>query len=257
MLITGDLGVREMSTIQLYKGDCLELMDGLIAMGVKVDAVLTSPPYNMNLRVRNGKYVSRATWPGHVNEFATKYQNYTDDLSMDDYFDFQDKFINKALKITNLMFYNIQMITGNKIALFKLIGKHAEKIKEIIIWNKINAEPAINKNTLNSQFEFIIVFENTKPFHRMFDYCRFARGAETNVWDIKRERNTKHKAGFPTELVKRIINNFIPENATILDPYMGSGTTGAVCKNLNRNFIGIEIDDNYFEIAKERINAKS
>lgn len=240
----------------LIQGDCLEVMDMLIAKGVKVDAVITSPPYNMNLRVRNGKYVSRATWPGHVKEFATKYENYTDDLSMNDYFDFQDKFISKALKITDLMFYNIQLVTGNKIALFRLIGKYAEKIKEIIIWNKINAEPAINKNTLNSQFEFVIVFENIKPFHRMFDYCGFTRGTETNVWDIKRERNLKHKASFPVALIERIIKDFIPENATILDPFMGSGTTGVVCKCLNRNFIGIELDEGYFKIAKKRIESE-
>lgn len=256
MLMNGDSGVKRM-TIELYKGDCLEVMDALIALGVKVDAIITSPPYNMNLRVRNGKYVSRATWPGHINEFATKYQNYKDDLSMDEYFEFQDNFIEKALLITNSLFYNIQMITGNKIALMHLLGKYAKKIKEIIIWNKEHAEPAVNKNTLNSQFEFIFVFENSKPFHRMFDYCGFARGTETNVWNIKRERNTKHKAGFPVELVKRIINDFIPDNATILDPFMGSGTTGVACKKLNRNFIGIEIDDNYFNIARERINAKS
>ena len=243
------------NNIELYKGDCLEVMDTLIAMGVKVDAIITSPPYNMNLRIRNGKYVSRATWPGHVKEFATKYENYTDDLSMSDYFDFQDKFLNKALKISNLIFYNIQMITGNKIALFQLIGKYADKIKEIIIWNKEHAEPAINKNTLSSQFEFIIVFENSKPFHRMFDYAGFSRGTETNLWNVKRERNLKHRAGFPIDLIKRIINNFIPNNATVLDPFMGSGTTGVACVNTGRNFIGIELDENYFNVAKERINA--
>ena len=60
----------------------------------------------------------------------------------------------------------------------------------------------------------------------------------------------------PTELVRRIIKNFTKENDLIMDPFMGSGTTGVVCKELNRNFNGVELDKKYFEIAKERINAK-
>lgn len=245
-----------MSDIQLYKGDCLDVMDVLIAMGVKVDAVLTSPPYNMCLKIQGNKYVSR--WDSsYSNEghLSNKYQNYKDDMPMEVYESFQSAFIEKSLKISDYLFYNIQMITGNKIALLHILGKFAEKIKEIIIWNKVNAQPSINKGVLNSQFEFLIVFSNVRPCCRTFDNALFERGTETNVWDIKRERNTKHKAGFPTELVKRIINNFIPENATILDPFMGSGTTGVACKRLDRNFIGIELDNNYFEIAKERINA--
>ena len=63
-----------------------------------------------------------------------------------------------------------------------------------------------------------------------------------------------HSAVFPEQLVEEIITNFSNENDTVLDPFMGSGTTGVVCKNLNRNFIGIELDKEYFEIAKKRIN---
>ena len=241
-------------TIQLYKGDCLEVMDKLIVMGVKVDCIITSPPYNMNLRIMNGKYVSRCNNSNHIIEFSNKYDNYSDDLPMNEYFNFQDEFIDKALQITDLMFYNIQMITGNKVALLQLIGKYAEKIKEIIIWNKGYGQPAMQNGVLNSQYEFIIVFQNSKPYNRSFDNALFARGTETNVWDVKRERNLKHKASFPVVLIERIIKDFIPENNTILDPFMGSGTTGVACVITNRNFIGIEQDDKYFEIAKNRIN---
>ena len=241
-------------TIQLYKGDCLEVMDKLIVMGVKVDCIITSPPYNMNLRIMNGKYVSRCNNSNHIIEFSNKYDNYSDDLPMNEYFNFQDEFIDKALQITDLMFYNIQMITGNKVALLQLIGKYAEKIKEIIIWNKGYGQPAMQNGVLNSQYEFIIVFQNSKPYNRSFDNALFARGTETNVWDVKRERNLKHKASFPVVLIERIIKDFIPENNTILDPFMGSGTTGVACVITNRKVIGIEQDDKYFEIAKNRIN---
>ena len=54
-------------------------------------------------------------------------------------------------------------------------------------------------------------------------------------------------------LAERAINNFSKENDVVLDPFMGSGTTGVACKNLNREFIGIELDKNYFDMAEKRI----
>ena len=55
------------------------------------------------------------------------------------------------------------------------------------------------------------------------------------------------------KIIKHLVELLSNENDTVLDPFMGSGTTGVACKNLNRNFIGIELDENYFNIAKERI----
>lgn len=240
--------------IKLVNDNCLNTLQEMIDNGEKVDTIITSPPYNMNLRVHNGKYMSRWGWKGNVGHFSHKYENYKDDLPMDEYFKFQDEFINKSLQVTDLMFYNIQLITGNKVALLQLLGKYAEKIKEIIIWNKGYGQPAMQTGVLNSQYEFIIVFQNSKPCNRSFENALFPRGTETNVWDIKRERNKLIKAGFPTELVRRILKDFVPAGSTILDPYMGSGTTGVVCKEMGYDFIGVELDNNMFNIAKERIN---
>ncbi|MCP3698964.1 MAG: site-specific DNA-methyltransferase, partial [Aliivibrio sp.] len=58
----------------------------------------------------------------------------------------------------------------------------------------------------------------------------------------------------PVALMEYLIKTYTNENETVLDFTMGSGTTGVACKNLNRKFIGIELDENYFNIAKERIN---
>jgi site-specific DNA-methyltransferase (adenine-specific) len=76
-----------------------------------------------------------------------------------------------------------------------------------------------------------------------------------NVWDISRGSNkTSHPAVFPYNLAQDHILSWSNEGDTILDPFMGSGTTGLAAKNLNRDFIGIELDETYFNIAKERIN---
>ena len=239
-----------MSLVKLFNGNCLEILPNL-----KADFIITSPPYNMNLRIFADKYKSRRSYKNSKNEFliATKYQSYLDDLSIDDYFEFQKSFLESALEISKTVFYNIQMITGNKPALMKLLGYFADKVKEIIIWNKINSQPAINSGTLNSQFEFIFVLSNEKPFNRKFDNCNFKRGTLSNVWNIKSEDNPYIKAGFPKELVRKILINFTNENDIILDPFMGSGTTGIVCIEQKRKFIGIEIDKEMFGIAEKRI----
>lgn len=236
-------------------GDCLQEMDNFIKQGRTFDAIITSPPYNMCLRVHTGKYMSRWKWKECQSSFAAKYNNYTDDLPMEEYFKFQDTFIEKALQCSDLMFYNIQMVTGNKIALLSLLGKWSNKIKEIIIWDKEYGQPAMNAGCLNSQFEFIICFSNNTPYNRSFETAQFERGTVSNVWKIKREANSEHKASFPQELVKRILEGFTKKGDKILDPFMGSGTTGLVCKYMERDFTGIEIDKNYMDIAKRKIGS--
>ena len=78
-------------------------------------------------------------------------------------------------------------------------------------------------------------------------------------WNINQVKNVskvkvgnKHPCVMPLEIMERIIG-ILPNDITILDPFMGSGTTRVACKKLNRNFIGIELDKNYFDIAKDRI----
>ena len=65
----------------------------------------------------------------------------------------------------------------------------------------------------------------------------------------------KHPTQKPVTLMEYLVKTYTQENDTVLDFTMGSGTTGVACKNLNRNFIGIELDEGYFKIAKDRINA--
>ena len=79
-----------------------------------------------------------------------------------------------------------------------------------------------------------------------------------NLWDIPAQRHkTLHPTEKPEILLERIIKIGSNENDLILDPFMGSGTTGIVAKKLKRNFIGIEIDEEYFNIAKNRIEDDS
>ena len=82
------------------------------------------------------------------------------------------------------IFYNIQMLSGNKLALMKLMGFFANSIKEIIIWNKIHGVPAMEPGVFNSAYEFIIIFSKDQPNKRKFYDVNF-RGNQNNVFIVK------------------------------------------------------------------------
>ena len=235
---------------KIIHGDCLEVMREM--PNDSVDMVLTSPPYNMNLRIRNGKYCSRQI----VKELSTKYKNFDDNLPMDEYLDFNRKVLRECFRVAPIVFYNVQFLTGNKVALFKLMGEFAEQLKEVIVWDKVNAQPAIGEGVMNSQFEVLLVFEREGAISRKFSNANFGRGTLTNLWNIKRGRRETdtHGAVFPEELAERVLKNFCPRGGTALDPLMGTGTTGVVCKKNNLSFIGIEISEEYCEIARKRLS---
>lgn len=226
-----------------------------------VTHTITSPPYNMNLRVSNNKYKSRQI----VKELSSKYEGFDDNLSMDEYFNFTKKTLTELLRVTSgYVFYNVQFITGNKRALFKIIGEFNENIKEIIIWDKKNGQPAIASGVLNSQYEIIIVLTKdvNDSMQRQFKKANFGRGTLSNVWNLGRGKSKikGHGATFPTSLVEEILDNFAQDGDIIFDPFLGTGTAADVSITKGYNFIGCEILESYFEkaaadaikIAKER-----
>lgn len=205
----------------------------------------------MNLRIRNGKYCSRQI----TKEFSTKYDGFDDNLPIDEYFDFHLRAIKELLRVAPIVFYNVQIVTGSKRAVFKLLGEMNEYVKDIIVWDKDNAQPAMSEGVLNRQYELIIVFAKRDAISRKFNYCNFERGTLNDVWRIKRGKKVTnlHGATFPEELVEKILINFSRERDVVYDPFMGTGTTAVVCKNMNRRFIGSEIITSYVEVAKERL----
>ena len=240
--------------IELINTDCMGYMKTLPDNAF--DLVITSPPYNMNLRVnaKGSGYCSRQV----VKEISTKYENYSDNLPMDEYFEFLSGFISEACRVSDLVFLNIQMITGNKPALFNAIGKHSDKLKEVIVWDKVVAQPSIADKTMNSAFEFIFVFGGN-PIARQFKSANFDKGTCSNIWRIKPSRRSadNHGAGFPKALPETIIRQFAKPDARILDPFLGTGTTAIAAYNAGMGFVGLEIDQSYFEFACERFSRET
>jgi len=217
-----------------------------------VDLVLTSPPYNMNLRIFYGKYRSRQV----TKELSTKYSNFSDNMPIEDFYNFHLKVIKELIRVSNIVFYNIQIVTGSKRAFFKIIGEMNEFLKDIIVWDKTHGQPAIGKQVLNRQSELLLIFEKDYPISRQFRKTGyFDRGTLTDLWSIPRAYQKSHENGavFPEALVEKVLKNFTKEGDLIYDPFFGTGTTGVVAKKMDRRYIGSEISKEYVKIARDRI----
>lgn len=230
-----------MSNLELNKIYCESNLETMKRIKDKsIDYVLTSPPYNVK------------------TERIAKYKDFKDGFSQEQYFDQQKELITELLRVTkNHIFYNIQMLSGNKIALHKLIGHFANNIKEMIIWHKGFGEPAISEKVLNSGFEYIIVFSNNEPNKRYFNDANFKRGTQSNVFKILNSHSNPfasvHKAIMPLDIPRYFMINFGKQNDIWYDPYMGTGTTAVAAIEEKRNWIGSEISKEYIDIANKRL----
>jgi site-specific DNA-methyltransferase (adenine-specific)/modification methylase len=236
---------------KIHNIDCLEFMKTL--PDKCIDCVITSPPYNMRLRIRNGEYTQRE-FGAH---FSKKYKDFGDALPMEEYYKFHKNVLLELLRLSPIVFWNIQIVTGSKEAIFKIIGDFAREITDIIVWDKGFGQPAINEGVLNSAYELIIILESDRKNGRKFNQCYFGRGTVQNIWRLGRGGKGKvktHTAVFPIKLVTNILEGWTKEGDTIFDPFMGTGTTAVACKHLKRNYIGCEISADYCKIIEDRLS---
>tara|TARA_R100000306_G_scaffold62025_1_gene66662 strand:- start:1206 stop:1928 length:723 start_codon:yes stop_codon:yes gene_type:complete len=225
---------------KIHNEDCLETMAKM--PDNFVDYTITSPPYNVG---KNGMQ-------------ENKYSDYKDDLTKDDYLQWNINIINELLRITkNHIFYNIQMLGDNKISFLGLLGYYKEKIKDIIIWKK-KAIPHIEPGVLSSSFEFIIIFSNKNPEKKKFYDGNFSnKNVFSNLFEIKNSHSNKyakeHRAVYPLDLPRTFMQKFGIEGDIWYDCFMGSGTTAVASILEKRQFIGSEINNIYVELSDKRI----
>lgn len=230
-----------------------------------VDLVLTSPPYD-NLRKYNG---SGLEWN------SLKFEKIAQGLQ-------------RVLKPGGVIVWVVNDKTENgsetgtafRQALFFMgLGLN---LNDTMIWEKTNPMPQVKQSRYNQVFEYMFVFSKGKPktFNPIMVPCKCAghvydstcknmggengrthktfninnNKVDSNIWKIAVAQNkTSHPAVFPLEIPLRHIATWSNKNDVVLDPFMGSGTTGIAAAQLGRQFIGIEIDDEYCQMAKERI----
>jgi len=255
-----------LSNHKLILGDCLDELPKIFDKSI--DLIITSPPYD-NLRDCNNS----SNWNFDIfKNIANKLQ--------------------KVLKQGGVIVWIVNDATINgsetgtsfKQALyFKEIGLN---LHDTMIWQKETFTSVGSIKTRYAPvFEYMFVLSKGKPkkFNSIKDRKNINAGKKIhgtirqkngqtkpvssngqnikeygirfNVWKINSEKSNKtnHPAVFPINLIEDHIKTWSNEKDLILDCFMGSGTTGVACKNLNRKFIGIEKDDKYFNIAKQRI----
>ena len=207
----------------LMQGDCLkrmkEIPDG------SVDMVLTDIPYNAVNRVSGGL----RTLDKGIADIIT--------FSLDD-------FINECLRVSK----GYVVIFCGKEQFSTIYAKLATEKGTVrpLVWEKSNPSPMNGQYIYLSGVELAVWFK--KSGHKTFNaHCK------NTVFKFPNGRSKNHPTEKNMKLWEEIIKDCTDEGHVILDPCVGSGTTGVACMNTNRKFIGIELDENYFNIAKERI----
>jgi len=248
--------------MKLILGDCLEEMKKM--SDKSVDLVVTSPPYD-NLRDYGND------WVFNFEETAKQLYRLCKDGGI------------VVWVVGDATINGSETGTSFKQALyFKEIGFN---LHDTMIWQKpgFSAVGALSvRYAPVFEYMFILSKGKVKSFNPIKDRLNKVSGTITgtimlpdgsrkrmsnegkkrrrygqrfNVWNITQvNKNDIHPAQFPEQLAHDHIISWSNEGDTVLDPFMGSGTTGVACKNLNREFIGIEINEEYYKIAENRIN---
>lgn len=209
--------------MELYRDDCLSKLKDFTDKSI--DITFTSPPYN---RKRNDKYT-----------------NYDDTIK--DYYLFLVKVTDLLLaKTKRHVIINLQTNYYNRQDVYKFIGHYYNKIQNVIVWEKSNPLPANGHNITNAFEYFFILGDTAIKSNTTYTKNHITTSINNSITKI-------HKAVMKQEVADWFIEKFTKENDVVLDCFMGLGTTGLSCIKYNRDFIGIELDEEYFNIAKERI----
>ena len=213
-----------MKYIELMQGDCLDLMKDI--PDGSVDMILTDPPYGMNYQSGQRK---------------VKHKKIMGDSNLD----WLDDFVDEIYRVSKQNTAHYVFCSFHHIDKFKQAIEKKFKVKNILTWVKNQQSMGDLKGDFAPKTEFIIFFHKGR---KLINGKR-----DPNVLEFKKTRNELHPTQKPVDMTEYMIGKFSDEGDVILDPFMGSGTTGVACKNLNRRFIGMELDEDYFNIAKERI----
>ena len=142
--------------------------------------------------------------------------------------------------------------------IIRLAEKHGFYYKTTGIWHKTNPMPRnMNLHFVNSTEAWIYFTYKTRTGTFNNSGALIHDFIETSVTPNGERRYGKHPTQKPESLIQHFVEILSNENEWVFDPFMGSGTTGVVAKRTGRNFIGVELNKDYFEIAKSRIEGKS
>lgn len=222
--------------IKLYNENCLNILKTI--EDNTIDLIVTDPPYKVTQKG------TRGTMGGMiVKEVNAKGKVFLhNDINIKDY-------INELYRVLKNNSHCYLMT--NHVNLQEFLNETIKAgfyFTKCLIWDKQNK--IANQYYMN-QFEYILFLRKGKAKAINNNSCSDILSIPNKKTKINNVNI--HDTEKPVELMKILIENSSNENDLVLDPFMGSGSTGLACKMSNRSFIGIEIDEKYFNIAKERI----
>ena len=223
-----------MAKFKLINGDCINILNDIIKTGNKVDLIVTDPPYKTTSRGSSGGTGGMLKDQLFKDGMVFKHNDveFSDWLSV----------LFEILKDGG----HAYIMTNNKNLKNMLIAIEDAgfNIFKTLVWAK---NTAITNMYYMDSHEYII-------------FCRKGKSQKINncgtksVLNFDNPREKLHPTEKPVDLMKVLIDNSSSEGEIVLDPFMGSGSTGVACMQSNRNFIGIEIDENYFNIIYIKSN---
>ena len=240
-------GKCSMSEIKLINDNCVNAMNNMDAE--TIDLIITDPPYNLgnfmkdrdtNLKKMRDNFFADAGWDNMDFEDWTQ--------SMDEFFQAAARVMKKGGSV--IVFMAIIKVE----TVIKLAEKHGFYYKTTGIWHKTNPMPRnMNLHFVNSTEAWIYFTYKTRTGTFNNNGSMLHDFVETSVTPNGERKYGKHPTQKPEQLIKHFVDVLSNENDWILDPFMGSGTTGVSAKRENRNFIGIELSKEYYEMASQRI----
>lgn len=228
----------------IYQGDCLEVMKTLPSGSV--DLVVTSPPYNLALSQRSGMKKSKKSSLWHNAPLADGYATFDDAMPHEEYVAWMRNVLGECWRLLaddGAIFMNHKPRIQKGELWVPLELNPDLPVRQIVVWDR-GSGFNFNRSFFTPSHEWVVIF--AKP------NFRFSKGKmPRDVWHFPPARNNDHPAPFPVELPMTAIEH--TSARVVLDPFMGSGTTGVAAMRCGRTFVGIELDQGYCEAAATRI----
>jgi len=225
-------------------GDAVDVMkkipDG------SVDLVVTSPPYNLKNSTGNGMTRgSKGKWANAA--LQNGYTHHDDCMPHEKYVKWQRDCLTEMMRIIpddGAIFYNHKWRVQAGMLQDRQDIIQGFPVRQIIIWRR---KGGFNFNPGYFLPTYEVIYLIAKPKFKL----KSKANAHGDVWEFTQEMNNDHPAAFPVDLIDRIVGS--THAKTILDPFMGSGTTAISAINLKRDYIGIDVSPDYCKMAEERI----
>lgn len=242
--------------ITLINGDCIKEMDSLINKGIKVNKIVTSPPYN----------IIRA------NSTDRGYDLYKDGMSNEEYIEWTlniFKRFDKILEKDGCIIYNMSYGGENTVCMNLTIAEILKKtnftLADIVIWKKKTASPNnVSHNKLTRICEFIYIFVRNEEFKtfktnkKVVSIRKTGQKSYENKFNFIEAKNNDgstelNRATYSTDLMHKIFDFYVLENDIILDPFGGTGTTATASYERGNECYSIELSEKQIEFSLNRL----